>query len=394
MTSARTRTGLTLALACTPLLIAGAAHAETACGTPAVAAVYDTVHTDAVSHVELKWSTTVVDTPGMVAWDEPDVVVPATFKTVTVVDKEAWDETVVDKEAWVETVVDKEAWDETVVDKEAWVETVVDKEAWVETVTDAWSYNRYVVTQQASYYRVNQWRYRNIFGNTLYYDWYREGTSPSGSGWSLTGNYYWGEVPEQGYWETVPAVTHPVYHPAETHVVSHDAETHMVTHPAETHVVTHEAQTHVVAHPAVSHEEQAVDVPEHSIPGEHHDAVAEVSHQDFQWAATSPGEAWVKTDESRTVIDTAATDTPVLVTPAVSAGDACPTPTVTADSDAGDGGAGGSGKGTDPAPAAASASAVPALAHTGADGTAELLALGGALVLAGAGLKRVVRRRA
>jgi hypothetical protein len=36
---------------------------------------------------------------------------------------------------------------------------------------------------------------------------------------------------------------------------------------------------------------------------------------------------------------------------------------------------------------------VPTLAHTGADGTAELLALGGVLVLAGAGLQRVVRRR-
>ncbi|SDL17748.1 LPXTG-motif cell wall anchor domain-containing protein [Nocardioides sp. YR527] len=55
-------------------------------------------------------------------------------ETVTVVDKEAWDETVVDKEAWTETVVDKEAWTETVVDKEAWTETIVDKEAWTETI--------------------------------------------------------------------------------------------------------------------------------------------------------------------------------------------------------------------------------------------------------------------
>jgi hypothetical protein len=244
--------------------------------------------------------------------------------------------------------------------------------------------------------RYYQWLRRNAFGYVYDSGYWRDGTRPSGTEWIQNGSYYnwYQDAPEQGRTEWVPVVTHPVYYPAETHVVSHDAETHMVTHPAETHVVTHEAQTHVVAHPAVSHEEQAVDVPEHSIPGEHHDAVAAVSHQDLQWAATSPGEAWVKTDESRTVIDTAATDTPVLVTPAVSAGDACPTPTVTADSDAGDGGAGGSGKGTDPAPAAASASAVPTLAPTGADGTAELLALGGVLVLAGAGLKRVVRRRA
>lgn len=367
MTSVRTRTVLALTLACTPLLIATTAHADTACGTPAVEAVYDTVHTDAVTHLELKWSTTVVDSAAVPAWSEPDVVVPATYKTVTVVDREAWDE----------TVVDKEAWDETIVDKEAWVETVVDQPA----------YDRYVVTQQALSYRVNQWRYRNIFGNTLYYEWWRDGTRPSGSGWSLTGNWYWVDEPQQGYWETVPAVTHTV------------------DHPAESHVVTHEAETHVVNHPEVNHEEQVVDVAEHTVPGEHHDAVEAVTHQEYQWAVASPGDAWVQTQESRVVIDAAATDTQTLVTPAVPAGDVCETPADPSaggagDGDAGDGDAGDGGKGSGPAvlpvkaPAAApAASAVPALAHTGADGTTELLALGGLLVLAGAGLRRAVRQR-
>ena len=136
MTSAPTRTVLALALASAPLLIATTAHAAPACGAPAKHAVYRTVHRDAVTHLETKWSTAVVDSPAVAAWDEPDVLVPATYTKVTVVDKKAWVETVVDKEAWVETVVDKEAWVETVVDKEAWVETVVDQAAhWDYVVT-------------------------------------------------------------------------------------------------------------------------------------------------------------------------------------------------------------------------------------------------------------------
>jgi hypothetical protein len=249
-----------------------------------------------------------------------------------------------------------------------------------------------VTTQPAYTIRYNEWRYRNIFGTTLYYEWWRDGTRPSGSGWSLTGNWSNQYVQEQGYWETVPAVTHTVGHPAQTHDVNHPAETHVVNHPAETHVVNHPAETHVVNHPAETHEEQVVDVAEHSVPGEHHDAIAEVSHQEYQWAATAPGEAWVQTDESRTVVDSEATDTEVLVTPAVPAGEACATPTGPG---AGDGGAGDGGNGKSPAkaPAVSAASAVPALAHTGADGTTELLALGGLLVLAGAGASRVARRR-
>ena len=244
MTSARTRAALALTLTCSSLLIATTAHADTACGTPAVGATYDTVHADAVTHLELKWSTTVVDTAAVPAWSEPDVVVPATFETVTVVDKEAWDETVVDKEAWDETVVDKEAWSETVVDKEAWSETVVDKEAWVETVTDAWAYDRYVVTQQATYYRMNEWRYRNIFGNTLYYLLVsrrhrseRRRVEPHGQlvlGGSAPAGLLGNRSRSHPHGSTRP----------QTHVVNHDAETHVVNHPAETHVVTQATPRH------------------------------------------------------------------------------------------------------------------------------------------------------
>src|SRR5689334_8269068 len=286
MTSARTRTALALTLATSSLLIATtAAHADPACGTPAVDAVFQTVHADAVSHVELKWSTTVVDSPAVADWDEPDVVIPATYKTVTVVDEEAWVETVVDKEAWVETVVDKEAWVETVVDKEAWVETVVDKEAWVQTVVDQYPYWNYMVTRPAFSYRMLQWRHWNIFGTTIDSGYWREGTGPTGSRWGLTGAWFWATDPEQGYWYEVPAVTHTVDHPAETHTVDHPAETHTVDHPAETHTVDHPAETHTVDHPAKIHEEQVVDVAEHSVPGEHHDAVEAETHQDYQWAA-------------------------------------------------------------------------------------------------------------
>ena len=400
MTSARTRTALALTLAGSSLLIATAAHADPACGTPAVDAVFQTVHTDAVSHLELKWSTTVVDSAAVAAWDEPDVVVPATYKTVTVVDKEAYVETVVDEEASEETVVDKEAWTEKVVDKEAWTETVVDKEAWTETVVDQLSYGRYVVTQQEVWTKYVEWRRRYVFGGSDY-QMLPEGVNPGGT-WTLTGYWQWRLTqPQQGYWETVPAVTHTVDHPAETHTVDHPEESHTVDHPEESHVVTHPAETHTVDHPEVNHEEQVVDVAEHSVPGLHHDAVAAVTHQDYQWAATSPGEEWVQTEESRLVVDSEAKDTQVVLTPAVPAGGACATP---ADPGTGDGGAGNGGNGNGPAkapanapaaaPAADAASAVPALAHTGADGTTELLALGGLLVLAGGGLKRAVRQRA
>lgn len=100
------------------------------------------------------WDETVVDTPAhdvtvvdKAAYDDPPTVVhhDAVTHTVhhdaithqeTVVDQAAWDETVVDEQAWDETVVDTPAWDETVVDKPAYDETVTitDKQAWDQKV--------------------------------------------------------------------------------------------------------------------------------------------------------------------------------------------------------------------------------------------------------------------
>ena len=247
--------------------------------------------------------------------------------------------------------------------------------------------------------RYNEWvEWRDSSAATRYQMWPASARAPVD--WFRTG--YTGyqdtrqaEVCRSQFW--VPAVTHRVDHQAETHTVDHPAETHVVTHPEESHVVTHPAETHIVSHPEVNHEEQVVDVAEHSVPGEHHDAIAEVSHLEYQWAATSPGDAMgadrgvarrrrLRGDGHPGRHHAGRAGRRGLRDPAGPG--------------AGDGGAGDGGTGNGPAkapaaaPAASAASAVPALAHTGADGTAELLALGLVLVFAGAGVQRVVRQRA
>ena len=99
---------------------------------------YKTVHHDAVTHTEVHFlcntcgadmGTTQDSIRAHLDWhaDRGEAAAYAE-KSVTVVDKAAYDEQV-----WVET---KAAWDETIVDKEAWDEQVkvVDKEAWDEQV--------------------------------------------------------------------------------------------------------------------------------------------------------------------------------------------------------------------------------------------------------------------
>jgi LPXTG-motif cell wall-anchored protein len=389
MKPARTRAALVLALASAPLLMATTAHADTGCGTPAVPAVHDTIHTSAVSHVEKRWAHEVVDTAAVDAWDEPDVVVPATFRTVTVEDKAAYDEVVVDKEAWEEVVVDKEAWQEEVVAKVAYDEVVVDRAAYWETVVDQPAWSGYVVYQQAVYWKILEWRYKPIFQSARYELW-PEGQRPSGSGWNLTGYWFWDvQVPERGGWEYHPEVNHPVHHPAVTHTVHHDVVMKTVQREAVTHTVEHEAVTHTLHHEAKTHDEQVVDVPEHTVPGAHHDAVAEVSHVDHQWAVEAPSAEWDDTGESRVVVTAEATDTQVLVTPGQPAGLACAT--AVADVGSTTDAAAGSVRDTAAATTGA-ASAVPVLAHTGTE-TGTLAVVGMGLVLVGAGVTVAARRR-
>ena len=213
----------------------------------------------------------------------------AETRTVTVVDKEAWDEVIhhkaetheenaVDKEAWTEvihheavtheeyidgkttTVVDKEAWDET-IEHEATYKTitVVDKEAWDEVIHhDAVTHEETVVDQEA-------------YDETIHHDaTYKTITV----------------VDQEAYDETIhhDAVTHEekvvdkeawiekVHHEAITHeeysngekitVVDKEAWVEYIPHEATYKTITvvdQEAWDEVIHHDAVTHEEKVVD---------------------------------------------------------------------------------------------------------------------------------------
>jgi hypothetical protein len=391
MMSSRAQAVLALTLATGPLLIASTAHAATPCGQPAQAAVHQSVHHDAVTHLEWRWALTVVDVAAAGASDEPATVVPSTWKTVEVVDRAALDETVVDSAAHDETVVDSAAYDETVVDSAAHDETVVDHAAYDETVVDHAAYDETIVdhaaydvtvvdqpAKDAVYQTLARWVHKTT-GAVRWepVDW--NGNSVTTS-WLVTSDTMVGDLVSAA----VAAVTHVEHHDAVTHVVHHPAVTHVVHHDAVTHVVHHDAVTHVVHHDAVTHDETVVDVPGHTVAGAHHDAVAEVSHLEYTWSVDSPGTGWTQTAQSRLVVDQPAYESQQLVSAAVPATAACaaiPSGTAAQDEPAG------------PAASPASASDVPAtLAFTGAD-TGTYVAGGLVLVFLGAGLIAAGRRQ-
>ena len=129
MNSKRAGTLFVLTLTAGTLGVAGSASAAE-CGTPAVDAVYETVSHPALSHVEIRWTRTVVDTPAQQAYTDPDIVVPDTYRTETRVLKEAWDEEVVLKEAWQETVIDQKAQDAVYRTVFLWVHKMTRKVRW------------------------------------------------------------------------------------------------------------------------------------------------------------------------------------------------------------------------------------------------------------------------
>jgi LPXTG-motif cell wall-anchored protein len=208
MNSKRAGTLFALTLTAGTLGVAGSASAaEVQCGTPAVDAVYETVSHPALSHVEVRWTRTVIDVPAQPAWDEPDVVVPDSYRTETVVITPAYDETVVITEAWDETVVVTPA-------QPAVYETLY---AWVHKSTGA-----------------TRWEPA---------DWNGASTSES---WLITTETRQGDL----ITPAVPAVTETIHHEAVTETIHHEAvtETTQVLVPGYTIPGTHHGAVAEVSH--------------------------------------------------------------------------------------------------------------------------------------------------
>lgn len=301
---------------------AGAASAAdtVACGTPAVAAVYETVvveGTPAITRLERQW-----------------------VREIEHFTHE-----------WQLKVVDEPAWSEQVLVRAAWTETVV-----VTPETQEW-----VVDTPAGEVQQLQRKWVERGGNDVI--WAPEGETPQGR-WNRTNDTQTVTVviEEVGHWESVPAVTREEEHPAEYETV---------THPEEFHYDTEWSQASPGAGWAKTGDSDQL-----------------ASTFEYRWAALSPGAGWEETEESRVVVDRAATPAStkqVLVSAAVPAGPACPVaapkpkpasavPQV----------------GTVSKPAAAVNQGPAELAHTGADLT--LLWIGVGALLAGAGLNMGYRK--
>jgi hypothetical protein len=204
-------------------------------------------------------------------------------------DESHWTRTVIDtpaQEAYTDpdVVVPDSYRTVTEVIKEAWTEEKVVKEAWQEKVIDQHA-------QDAVYRTVFLWRHKVTREERWEpEDWNGASTSTS---WLIIR----GQDREELVSEALPEISH---------------------------IVQHEAVVEVIHHPAVTEEVQVL-VPGYTIPGEHHEAVEEVSHVERKWAVQSPGDEWVDSGETRVVVDRAAYDEQVLVTPAQPAGPECPT---------------------------------------------------------------------
>jgi hypothetical protein len=317
---------------------AGAAFAAdtVVCGTPAVAAVYETVvveGTPAVTHLEYRWSTQTV--PVELQWrmwvvDQP--AQPAVYRTVT-------------HPAVYETVV----------------------------VTPAQPARDEQVEQPLGY---DEYEFVHVRSGRTHWDpdpaWNAQSVENS-NGWQSTGN------------------SRPATETATVHIPA-------VPEVTEEVLVTPEREEQVLVTPAVPEEGHFDYQWSQASPGTGWEETGESRNLEpvveSRWAAQSPGDGWERTDESRVVVDQAATEDStkqVLVSPAVPAGPACPvvTPATPVVNPPAKPASAVPQVGTVSKPAAVN-QAPAELAHTGADLT--LLWIGLGTLLAGAGLSAGYRK--
>ncbi|GAA4721905.1 hypothetical protein GCM10025782_19660 [Pedococcus ginsenosidimutans] len=337
MMSTRKTAVLALTLATGPLMIANTAHAAPSCGTPAVEAVYTTVHHDAENVVVGQQK--VIDQPAQPAVPavyatESYVITPAVPAVPAVTDTETqWtvgNSTGPDGDGWTPTGEVKEhaavtqtqyqwekvttttdyEWMLKVVDQPA-TSTVVHHDAVYRTDTVPATYKTVTVpatyktiTVPATYKQVvdvpeHTVHHDAVYDMTLYAYQNKQGTIRYETfGWNTADGH------DKG-WTLVTPYVHPVITPAWDEVVAATYKT-VIDVPEHTESV--------VDVPA--HDETVVDVPEHTVQvlvtaaWDETVTTPEVSHYEKQWtssATEAPGDGWFRSDAAPRV--TTQTDT-------------------------------------------------------------------------------------
>lgn len=370
---------IALAVSMTPIILAGPANAAASCGTPAVAAVFETVShpgQPAVleeSHTELGTTRSETVGPWEGTGNEGQLTGETTFHEAVTVVERYWSHTTpgtpatTEDSGWVLSAPTGQGW---VLDEQR---TVIDVPAVpaVPPTPEVGHFETVIVTPAVT---VTEYGFVHTNGRTRWEtdpSWNAD-TNPTSNGWTSTGTTR----------ETVttPAVTEQRW------VVDQAATPGADEVPAVTHTVYRYERTVAATDPVTS----------------------------YQWSVQTPGAGWADTGETReietaaeyteydwarTVIDVAAkaavpaTTEQVLVTPAVPAGPACPVDKPVVDPVVKVPAKPAAAKpAVKPAAKPAVASAAPTtLAHTGVE--AETYAsMGALLVMVGAALSALARR--
>ncbi|MGO4342100.1 hypothetical protein [Pedococcus sp. 2YAF34] len=403
MMSTRKSVVLALTLATGPLLIASTAHAAPSCGTPAVEAVFTTVHHDPESVVTGQHK--VVDQPAQAAvpavWTtESYVVTPA----VPAVPEQTAQET-----KWTvgnSTGPDGDGWATTGRTRDHAAVTQTQYQWEKVTTTTQYEWVVKVIDQAETSTTVH---HDAVYDMDLYlYELKNGDTKWKPFGWNTADGH------DQG-WDIVVPYVHPVVTEAWDETVTTPEKSHYdkqwTTSPTEAPA---DGWVRSATEPLVTTETDTVftvddeAAPEgYSLVGQE-TTVLKPAYTEYEWARTvvvTPAQPEVPavmgerqvlvspevpaTDEvshmEDTIVTTPAYDTQELVTPAVPAGEACPVISTGGEEIAGPGGSGA-------AKTTSSASAVPTLAFTGFD--PELYVAGGLVLLfVGSGLTVVARRR-
>lgn len=229
--------------------------------------------------------------------------VPAVYETVVVPGTPAVTHT---EYLWQRTTVPVEyLWQLKVVDKEAWTETVVVKAAWTETVVVTEAYDEWVVDVKAQP-AVTQVQVKWVQQGGNLVQWLPEGVEPAPD------SFKWNKTRDTQTVTLTPAVEE------QGHWVHHDAVTETIDHPAVTQDIDHPEESHF--------EEQwaAVSPGDGWVNTEQSRDLEPIVES--QWSVDSPGDGWVKTEQSRVVEDQPAvpdTTKQVLVTAEIPAGEPC-----------------------------------------------------------------------